>query len=90
MKTYTEEDLRNAFKAGEIKGMYPSYNQGELDEDEWIKEYTNKTAANIEEIFKDCNKYFIEIAYRNTETAILLKDAINVVNKLLNNENNHI
>ncbi len=41
-KTYTEQDLREAFRAGLSKGTYPSYSQGELDENEWIEMYTKE------------------------------------------------
>jgi hypothetical protein len=34
MKKYTEEDLREAFRAGISKGERPSFLQGELDENE--------------------------------------------------------
>jgi hypothetical protein len=36
IEVYTESDLRLAFKAGKIKGEFPSFMQGELDEDEYI------------------------------------------------------
>jgi len=41
-KKYTEEDLRNAFRAGFVKGTYPSYFSGEPDEEEWIEKYTKE------------------------------------------------
>ena len=41
-KLYTENDLREAFKAGRVKGTYPSYLQGEMDEDEWVEYYTKE------------------------------------------------
>lgn len=33
---YTEENIRNAFKAGETKGKHNSYFDAPLDEDEFI------------------------------------------------------
>lgn len=36
-KVYTEEDLRQAFKAGLKKGSYDSYFDEPLDEDEYIQ-----------------------------------------------------
>ncbi len=38
---YIESDLRDAFKAGKIKGEFPSFMQGELDEDEYIESIKN-------------------------------------------------
>ena len=46
---YNENDLREAFKAGLLKGTYPSYIQGELDEDEWINDYCKKIEEVVEE-----------------------------------------
>ena len=42
IKLYTENDLREAFRAGRVKGIYPSYMQGEMGEDEWIVYYTKE------------------------------------------------
>lgn len=36
-KTYTEEDLRLAFRAGVLKGSHQSYFDAPLDEDEYIE-----------------------------------------------------
>ena len=35
---YTEEDIRNAFKAGLTKGNHKSYFDAPLDEDEYVAE----------------------------------------------------
>ena len=35
---YTEEDVRNAFKAGLTKGNHKSYFDAPLDEDEYLTE----------------------------------------------------
>lgn len=37
MKKYTEEDLRDAFKAGLTRGSHQSYFDAPLDEDEYIE-----------------------------------------------------
>lgn len=47
MKTYTEQDLREAFKAGLEKGSHQSYFDAPLDEDEYIE------SLNPKEVYED-------------------------------------
>ena len=43
---YTEEDVRNAFKAGMTKWNHRSYFDSPLDEDEYVVELNNSKNAN--------------------------------------------
>lgn len=45
---YTEEDIRNAFRAGMNKGAHRSYYDAPLDEDEFVEELNSK--SNWEEL----------------------------------------
>lgn len=47
MKTYTEEDLRKAFRAGIGYGLVDSYYSPTLDEDEYIESLKEEVAVDV-------------------------------------------
>lgn len=51
--TFTEEDLRNAFRAGQERGRFDAnynYFDAPFDEDEWVKSYTEPVEEEEEKI----------------------------------------
>ena len=73
---YTEEDIRNAFRAGMEKGAHRSYYDAPLDENEFVEELNSENGVSKQ---SELLKAFIDFYnYRNTGDKTIYDDEIEI------------